>query len=117
MQAGKTRVPRLAYEAHVQAPRSEWGTDTNTCTGDHDDRRSSLEVSDRESLEADNHSAVMTERSTVSVGGESLDTQDSFGWRRPQWGHALATHSGPHRYWQYCRQTNAHESCLLRCVF
>lgn len=81
----------------MQVARSEWDTDTNTYTGDHDGRRSSLEASDRESLEADNHSAVMTERSTVSTGGESLDTQESFGWRRPQWGHDLAIHSGPER--------------------
>lgn len=57
---------------------------------DHDDQRSSLEASDRDSLATDNYSAVLTERSTISTGGESLDTQDSFVWRRPQGGNAHA---------------------------
>lgn len=97
MQAGKTRVPKLSREAHAQAARSDWGTDTNTYTGDYDERRSSLEVSERDSMETDNHSAVCTDRSAVSTGGESLGTQESFGWRLPQWGHGHATVVGAAR--------------------
>jgi len=71
-------MPRLTRVA----ARPDWDTETNGRGTEYDDRRSSLEVSEHESFELDDRSAVATERSTISTGGESLDTQESLGWRR-----------------------------------
>eukprot|EP00892_Ulva_mutabilis_P012096 jgi/Ulvmu1/9259/UM050_0008.1 len=92
-QVRKMRLPKLTRDV----ARTWRGTDINEHGTDHDDQQSSLEVSEHDSLETDDHSAAATERSAVSTGGESLDTQESFGWRRPQGAQENGTHAAAFR--------------------